>query len=306
MRFSIFIFLFGLNIHAAEVARPGDPAPYEPAAPAIDPCAPPTSKQELVPALVEQLKSTEYLFAGEAHFANEQRPFIRALKDLKEAGLQYVALEAPVTEQGNLQRFLNTGDPNSFPRPWNIGFAEGSEWNSLAKQAHALGIKIVFIDHPRSRDERLSESDRNKFMADELLKLPREGKKLVITGIGHMEMASGSYKTARKIVNEARPTKGIRIESESGENINRRFGMPKDFIAGIYAASKFCRSLKPGFPERSFLAPAGRFPGLEYLSTAFSSPGRRTHKLYSESFDSILFLAPADTQGLCVICRPGQ
>jgi len=275
-----------------------DPSCPKAKGPAIDRayarCADAAQGLEPIPALKRQLETSEYLFLGETHLSNQERFIIQGLPELKKSGVRFIAIELATSQKSNLEKFMSTGDPKSFSSPWDVAFAEGSEYSDLVKAAKALNLTVVPIDHPRSSDRNLSGLERDSYMAQQLSDLPRSGKKLVITGSVHAERGDSRHTTARGILSQSRRTAGAKMESLSGIETSINYGLVLAMATGTNSALWLCKDLIHGFPLKSVAASASTFNTLKYLSPTYSMEYSEGSE-YGRNFDVILFLSRTDT-----------
>jgi hypothetical protein len=274
--FFFVVLLFSENSHAFKIAS--------------------QQKSDVIPALVHLLDSSEFLFIGEVHLTNDEHLIIDNMKTLAEHGVKYLILEVSTSESENLQNFVRTGDAKIFSSPWDYLFSSGSEYAALVEAATKQKIQVIPYDHPQSMDKNLSDADRNSYMAHQLLELPREGKKLIITGFAHAEFESTPYQTARRILSQTRNTAAVKLESAAGKARAIQLGMPSKFADSMSSAFTEASESVFNFPDRSFAYPTVALESLTYLSAALSTATSIVYSKYSENFDYVIFLSEADSK----------
>jgi hypothetical protein len=248
-----------------------------------------SSKVSPSEALSDLLSRSDYVFIGETHGVEDERVFVERMEKAYESGVRTLALEFPVGQQVALDHFLNTGDLSHFTYPLNkaldLIFLQTVK---LIQAASDAGIDVVCVDASDGYQSNGFEHYRETTLANNLARLSKNGKTLVLIGGAHAQKGGSSFQhVAAKLIKEGHAVSSIVLESQSSIDYYRNSGGEHSRKAYHAYSSYFGNS---GRVKQSFAAPTDLLGSLNFLNAEGDLVS------YAEAYDYVFFLSNEDSQ----------
>ncbi|GEM_PF-4348187 len=145
-------------------------------------------RQKTTPELYVRTVAQEnqFLIFGEDHLSPKTRDFMARLPQiLKQEGFFYLAIELDATRQGDVDRYLRTGDRSIFPHD---KFPD-SDFFPILDACKKAGLYVVCIDDPSAHGNRRGETDAKMFahLQSHVLNSFPQAKVAVYIGNSHID-----------------------------------------------------------------------------------------------------------------------
>lgn len=250
-----------------------------------------TKKREIRDVLIELLNKSEFLFIGITHTIYDTKVIVENLEILKENGLTHIALEKDSREQEALDYYASTGDYSKLDRGYVASVV--CELKPIIERAKELGLTLVAFD---SLAAGRHGSDRELSMCKNLNNLPKEGKKLVFTGISHTRELGIHYYSAKSLMQlTQRSISTIVLESFWSLTVLRLDNpVPPEMLVKIFPVYCSVDLNNPDWLETSFAYPTSELGNLTYLNTYEPTDPM----FYKDGCDYVFVLSQEDSKVL--------
>lgn len=145
-------------------------------------------------AFITAIKESDVVLIGETHNISDEKLIASWMREAKENGVKFLAIEFSEEEQAGWNYYLETngklGPSNEFLKDFHKLFPE---YLNLIQEAHRNGIKVVCVDAPLQYRKYVGIRDIS--MAAKIEELAQDGKVLGLFGFNHVKKST-TYPTS--------------------------------------------------------------------------------------------------------------